>query len=551
MSLILSTELISATKSNSLNIYRECGEDLGKNRELDINTSMLDEEGIADIIKAGHLVGDMKTARAAEAILMARSGKFGKPVPNFMAFQGVLEAYLKSDLIDGWIYKTEADGKHYPQLVTGISYESPGYGREKKNHVVRIITSSYGFSDNNRRKSAVGIFRAVHSFSPHEVANRRIADILSGEGIYKETPALKAAYIASLERHRSLVMEGFGKQFRINGAAYWYEEDNYSRRGLKLCNRRAIHDLESSDYGALIRHEESELFDVNGNSSGVGEVPEHPIVRIFDVNTYEFLWVHGDNLTVYEYDKSLRDKLVLPASHRDLLDVLTTDLGAFVNDFIEGKSSGNIILCKGIPGVGKTLTAEVYAELIERPLYAIHSGSLGTTVEHIEKNLRMIFQRAKRWNCVLLLDEADVFVVQREKNIEQNAIVAEFLRTLEYFDGLLFMTTNRPDDIDEAIISRCAAIINYSTPGPEDASAIWRVMAEQYQSNISNALISDLVRIFPEISPRDIKMLFRLALRVSASSKEPLSIETFRRCAMFRAIKIKESGGDQHGPDVP
>mgnify|MGYP002655347674 CR=1 FL=1 len=44
-----------------------------------------------------------------------------------------------------------------------------------------------------------------------------------------------------------------------------------------------------------------------------------------------------------------------------------------------------MILCKGIPGVGKTLTAEVYAELIERPLYAVHSGSLGTDAATIEK----------------------------------------------------------------------------------------------------------------------------------------------------------------------
>lgn len=268
-------------------------------------------------------------------------------------------------------------------------------------------------------------------------------------------------------------------------------------------------------------------------------VPVHPVVKVFDLKSHEFFWVHSDNMTPYEYDKSLREKLILPPTHRDLLDVLTSDLGAFVNDFIEGKSAGNVILCKGIPGVGKTLTAEVYAELIDRPLYAIHSGSLGTTAEDIEKNLQVIFKRGKRWDCVLLLDEADVFVVQRGNNIQQNAIVAEFLRTLEYFDGLLFMTTNRPNDIDEAIISRCAAIIDYAPPSSEDAAAIWRVMATQYAADLPDQLIDELVTLFPEIAPRDIKMLFRLALRVAAAHKEPLSLSTFRRCAMFRAIKMK------------
>lgn len=100
-------------------------------------------------------------------------------------------------------------------------------------------------------------------------------------------------------------------------------------------------------------------------------------------------------------------------------------------------------MCVGSPGLGKTLTAEVYAEVIERPLYSIHAGALGTNADDIEKNLRTILTRAKRWNCVLLLDEADVFVMQRGASLTQNAIVAEFLRTLEYFDGLMFMTSNR------------------------------------------------------------------------------------------------------------
>ncbi|MNR62815.1 hypothetical protein D3C85_1849400 [compost metagenome] len=45
---------------------------------------------------------------------------------------------------------------------------------------------------------------------------------------------------------------------------------------------------------------------------------------------------------------------------------------------------------------------------------------------------------------------------------------------------------------------------------------------------------------FPEIAPRDIKMLFRLALRVTTTKGEPLDIELFRRCAMFRAIHMPE-----------
>lgn len=536
MSLTVSTDLVEATGTHQLKRYRDYAENLRGDRELVVDTAMLDGDGLRDLLTAARAVGDTKTARAIESIAVARSGRFDKPVPNFKAFKGVLEAFLKADMIDGWIYVTGDDGKLYPQLVTAVTYDDGmGYGRGKSDPRVRIHTISYGFALDGNYKPQFGVFEKAHGFRPQSVANRRVADILSAEGIFKETPALRAAHVKSLQRHREVTQDAFAKQFRVTGAAYHFEEDNYQRRGQELSARKVIHDLDSKDFAPAQRNAESYLF---ADGDGLGLLPEHPVVKVFDLRTHEFFWVHADNMEPHSYDKSLRDKLILPATHRDLLDVLTTDLGAFVNDFVEGKSAGNVILCKGIPGVGKTLTAEVYAELIERPLYSIHSGALGTTAEAIEENLKVIFQRGSRWNCVLLLDEADVFVVQRGNNIEQNAIVAEFLRTLEYFDGLLFMTTNRPDDIDEAIISRCAAIIDYAPPTAADSAAIWRVMAAQFQAELGEVLIAELVALFPEIAPRDIKMLFRLALRVAIANKEPLTVKTFRRCAMFRAIKM-------------
>lgn len=539
MALTVTKDLVEATVSSPLARYRAHAGDLRGDRELKIDIDKIDTEALQDLFRAANLVSDKKTARAVESIMLARSGRFERPVPNFKAFMGMLQAFLTADCIDGWIYVTGDDGKLYPQLVTELSYDDGvGYSRSKNAPSVRIHTTSYGFYRDGNYMTQFGVYQTAHQFSPHCVANRRLADILLSKGIYKETQALRDAHLASLDRHNKVTQDAFAKQFRVNGAACHLEKDNYSRRGMELTGRRVIHDLEAADYGSMQRYAESCLFEEVEQCNGLGPVPEHPVVRVFDLRTHEFLWVHADNLTPYEYDKSLGEKLVLPSTHRDLLDVLTTDLDAFVNDFIEGKSAGNVILCKGIPGVGKTLTAEVYAELIGRPLYSIHSGALGTSAEDIEKNLQIIFQRGERWNCVLLLDEADVFVVQRANNIEQNAIVAEFLRTLEYFDGLLFMTTNRPDDIDEAIVSRCAAIIDYAPPTSEDAAAIWRVMATQYDANLSDELIGQLVELFPAIAPRDIKMLFRLALRVAGAHKEPLTLGAFRRCAMFRAIKI-------------
>ena len=102
-----------------------------------------------------------------------------------------------------------------------------------------------------------------------------------------------------------------------------------------------------------------------------------------------------------------------------------------------------IVLCAGPAGLGKTLTSEVYSEIIRRPLYRVHSGQLGLNVAEMEKALIDTLTRAQRWGAVLLIDEADVYIKRRDDNIAANAVVGLFLRVLEYFNGLLFLTTNR------------------------------------------------------------------------------------------------------------
>ena len=168
-----------------------------------------------------------------------------------------------------------------------------------------------------------------------------------------------------------------------------------------------------------------------------------------------------------------------------------------MDDIVAGKSGGTTVLCAGPPGVGKTLTAEVYSEIVQRPLYRVHSGQLGLNVAAMETSLKEALMRAQRWGAVMLIDEADVYIKRREDDMTMNAVVGVFLRVLEYFNGLLFLTTNRIDDIDEAIVSRCIALIRFHSPDDEARRRIWGVMAEQFALSLDAALIDDLVEIFP------------------------------------------------------
>lgn len=124
------------------------------------------------------------------------------------------------------------------------------------------------------------------------------------------------------------------------------------------------------------------------------------------------------------------------------------------DDFVKGKGKGLIGLLFGPPGSGKTLTAEAIAETGKMPLYAVSSGALGHGAEQIHNELSKILRLASHWKAILLLDEADVFLAQRTvSDIERNSIVSVFLRELEYYQGVLLLTTNQAEIIDEAFQS--------------------------------------------------------------------------------------------------
>lgn len=78
-----------------------------------------------------------------------------------------------------------------------------------------------------------------------------------------------------------------------------------------------------------------------------------------------------------------------------------------------------------MPGVGKTATAEAVALEYQKPLFSITCGDLGLTPKEVEKSLTEIFRLAHLWHCVLLFDEADVFLAQRSRfDLGRNALVS-------------------------------------------------------------------------------------------------------------------------------
>ncbi|KAL9073442.1 MAG: hypothetical protein Q9157_004733 [Trypethelium eluteriae] len=143
-------------------------------------------------------------------------------------------------------------------------------------------------------------------------------------------------------------------------------------------------------------------------------------------------------------------------------------------DFIMNKGEGQIFLLHGPPGVGKTYTAECTAEYTGRTLLQLTCADIGTNETEMEARLAEWFALAETWGAVMLIDEADVYLEERARgDIQRNSLVSAFLRSMEYYRGILFLTTNRIGHMDLAIMSRIHIILHYEPLSTQYKRKIW------------------------------------------------------------------------------
>jgi len=227
--------------------------------------------------------------------------------------------------------------------------------------------------------------------------------------------------------------------------------------------------------------------------------------------------------------------LVLPHQEKDLLlafaqsKIKSSEI--FFDDFVDGKGRGIIILLSGSPGVGKTLTAESIAEKMQVPLYTLSAGEIGIVPATVELEISSALEKCTMWNAILLLDEADVFLEKRELNsLKRNELVSIFLRLLEYYEGMMFLTTNRVSTIDPAFESRIDISIDYPNLTSELQLQIWENFLyrnEEVKAAISKEDLEPISKL--ALNGRQIKSAVKTAQLLAISKEEGLKIEHLRK----------------------
>jgi len=466
---------------------------------------------------------------------------------------------LSTNAIHGWLFTASIASRPLPYLVMRLDYV-PTSNDEAGKILIELKANAKG----SLQSSLIRI-------TASDVAGRTVDEILAAKGFLCETAELVSSFEASTQTYFDW-RGSYGAQFSARGVGFYAENPNATHRDTDWSRKDQIVLSASGGEARLVNDEgvlsgRSLTLEAPGDILGhflrkagksnrfsaedeIAElraqipeglftrIPVHPYILMFHLDLHHHVWVHVEEMRPYVYQPELKKKLVLPPEQTDLIDILTAEMDVLMDDIVQGKSGGTTVLCAGPPGVGKTLTAEVYSEIIQRPLYRVHSGQLGLNVATMETALKDILTRAQRWGAVMLIDEADVYIKRRDDNIAMNAVVGVFLRVLEYFNGLLFLTTNRVDDIDEAIVSRCIALIKYTPPDDEARRRIWGVMSDQFELSLDHALIDELVRSFPNATGRDIKGLAKLVAKFCRQKNVAPDLNAFRRCAIFRALDM-------------
>ncbi|KAI0437886.1 hypothetical protein F4803DRAFT_536888 [Xylaria telfairii] len=199
-------------------------------------------------------------------------------------------------------------------------------------------------------------------------------------------------------------------------------------------------------------------------------------IKGYNLKRKKWLDLELDKIEPVIWNKQAFKHLVIKEKTKKLIQALISNQieAEKSTDLITGKGNGLIMLLHGGPGTGKTLTAESIAEIAERPLYPVTCGDIGTEPEDVENYLESVLHIGKTWGCVVLLDEADVFLEQRSlEDLRRNALVSVFLRVLEYYDGILILTSNRVGTFDEAFKSRIQLALHYKNLSEHQRTQIW------------------------------------------------------------------------------
>ena len=259
----------------------------------------------------------------------------------------------------------------------------------------------------------------------------------------------------------------------------------YTRRK-ELWDRRADalpSALDTADLAATFALTAGQIDDALADAARDGRVTTDAIYRGCRAQSRETL----GSLARRTQPTDTWDDIVLPADERRQLrevaahvahrGTVYTDWG-FDDRFSLG--TGLNVLFSGPSGTGKTMAAGIIAngaglDLFKIDLASVVSKYIGETEEHLKR----IFDEAEHSDAILFFDEADALFGERSEVSDShdryaNIEVSYLLQRMEEHDGVVVLTTNFAENIDDAFRRRITLTVEFPRPEFDSRYAIWR-----------------------------------------------------------------------------
>ena len=134
----------------------------------------------------------------------------------------------------------------------------------------------------------------------------------------------------------------------------------------------------------------------------------------------------------------------------------------------------------GPPGTGKTLTASLLGKYTDKEVFRVDlSMIVSKFIGETEKNLSRLFDKARNKNWILFFDEADALFGKRTdvKDAHDryaNQEVSYLLQRVENYPGLVILSSNFKNNIDDAFVRRFNSIIQFPFPSTAERLQLWK-----------------------------------------------------------------------------
>ncbi|MDB6158418.1 MAG: family ATPase [Gammaproteobacteria bacterium] len=248
------------------------------------------------------------------------------------------------------------------------------------------------------------------------------------------------------------------------------------------------------------------------------------------------------------------DDLVLPEPQRAALQQLAVHTRHRLRVHHEwgfadksARGLGIATLFWGESGTGKTLAAEVLANVLDLVLYRIDlSAVVSKYIGETEKNLRKLFDAAEDSGAVLLFDEADALFGKRSEVKDShdryaNIEVSYLLQRMEAYSGLAILTTNHKAALDSAFQRRIRFVVHFPFPDQAQREIIWRAVfpAGAPLNGIDYAKLARL-----DVPGGTIRNIAMSAAFLAAETDVPIGMQQLLRGAQMEATKRERPYSD-------